>query len=42
MDTPSTLDQLASTDLRSIKELWLGGTHTRFAKASHVTAKALA
>jgi len=38
MDTPGTLVQLASTDPRSITELWLGGTHTHLAKASNVTA----
>ncbi|WLH21203.1 hypothetical protein [Pseudomonas simiae] len=29
MDKTITVDQLASTDLRSINEIWLGGTHTQ-------------
>lgn len=29
MDKTSTVDQLATTDLRSINEIWLGGTHTQ-------------
>lgn len=29
MDKTTTVDQLASTDLRSINEIWLGGTHTQ-------------
>lgn len=29
MDKTITLDQLATTDLRSINEIWLGGTHTQ-------------
>jgi hypothetical protein len=28
MDKTITLDQLATTDLRSINEIWLGGAHT--------------
>ncbi|RMW29243.1 hypothetical protein ALO95_02148 [Pseudomonas syringae pv. antirrhini] len=28
MDKTITIDQLATTDLRSINEIWLGGTHT--------------
>ena len=28
MDKTITVDQLATTDLRSINEIWLGGTHT--------------
>ncbi|MBA2922960.1 hypothetical protein G9Q84_08630 [Pseudomonas sp. P7] len=27
MDKKITVDQLATTDLRSINEIWLGGTH---------------
>ncbi|CRM23662.1 hypothetical protein [Pseudomonas sp. 24 R 17] len=27
MDKTITVDQLATTDLRSINEIWLGGTH---------------
>ncbi|WP_122699127.1 hypothetical protein [Pseudomonas viridiflava] len=29
MDKTITVDQLATTDLRSINEIWLGGTHTQ-------------
>jgi len=29
MDKTVTVDQLATTDLRSINEIWLGGTHTQ-------------
>ncbi|VVO73686.1 hypothetical protein [Pseudomonas fluorescens] len=29
MDKTITADQLATTDLRSINEIWLGGTHTQ-------------
>ena len=29
MDKTITVDQLADTDLRSINEIWLGGTHTQ-------------
>lgn len=28
MDKTITVDQLATTDLESINEIWLGGTHT--------------
>ncbi|AZF22430.1 hypothetical protein [Pseudomonas sp. R3-52-08] len=30
MDKTITPDQLATTDLRSINEIWLGGAHTPF------------
>ncbi|WP_460143064.1 hypothetical protein [Pseudomonas sp. S3_B08] len=29
MDKTITVDQLATTDLESINEIWLGGTHTQ-------------
>jgi hypothetical protein len=29
MDKTITVDQLATTDLRSINEIWLGGTHAQ-------------
>ncbi|SDP87696.1 hypothetical protein SAMN05216596_11432 [Pseudomonas congelans] len=29
MDKTITVDQLATTDLRSVNEIWLGGTHTQ-------------
>ncbi|MBC3372360.1 hypothetical protein HU762_00280 [Pseudomonas sp. SWRI92] len=29
MDKTITVDQLATTDLRSFNEIWLGGTHTQ-------------
>lgn len=29
MDKTATLDQLATTDLKSINEIWLGGAHSQ-------------